>query len=55
MLHIHSADFLRQLGTMRAQGLNISRRSLAAQRFTRLFLGKLWDSYGRALVPSGPI
>ena len=55
VLHIHSADFLRQLGTMRAHGPNFRRRALAAQRFTRLFLGKLWDSYGRALVPFGPI
>ena len=55
ILHIHSADLLRQLGTMRAHGPNLGSRATAMKRFARLFLGKLWDTYGQALVPFGPI
>ena len=55
VLHIHTVDLLRQLGTMRAHGPDPRRRALAMLRFIRLFLGKLWDTYGRALVPFGPI
>ena len=55
VLHIHSADFLRQLGTMRAHGPDLASRMDAMTRFARLFLGKLWDTYGRALMPFGPV
>ena len=55
VLHIHSADLLRQLGTMRAHGRDLDQRAIARKRFGRLFLGKLWDTYGRGLVPFGLI
>jgi predicted acylesterase/phospholipase RssA len=55
VLHIHTADLLRQLGTMRAHGPDIVERSRAMARFGRLFLGKLWDAYARRLLPFGPV
>ena len=53
VLHIHTIDFLRQLSTMRASGPNLAARAKAAARFGRLFLGKLWDSYGNRILPFG--
>ena len=55
VLHIHSVDLLRQLGTMKAHGQDLAKRMAAMSRFGRLFLGKLWDAYGRTLIPFGPI
>jgi len=55
VLHIRTADLLRQLSTMRAHGPDIAARSRAMARFGRLFLGKLWDTYGRQILPFGPV
>ena len=55
VLRIHTADLLRQLSTMRAQGPDIESRTAAMARFGRLFMGKLWDTYARAVLPFGPI
>ncbi len=53
VLHIHTIDFLRQLSTMRATGPNLGGQTRAMARFGRLFLGKLWDSYGSRILPFG--
>ena len=53
VLHIHTADLLKQLSTMRATGPDLAAQTKAMVRFGRLFLGKLWDSYGGRIVPFG--
>ncbi len=53
VLHIHTIDFLRQLTTMRATGPDLASQAAAMARFGRLFLGKLWDSYGNRFLPFG--
>ena len=55
VLHIHSADVLRQLATMQLHGPDRQHRVAAMGRFARLFLGKLWDTYARHIVPYGPV
>ncbi|MFU8853045.1 hypothetical protein ACNAW0_18960 [Micromonospora sp. SL1-18] len=42
---IHLPDFLRQLTTFRTHG---PQRAHALEQFGRLFLGELWDVYGRS-------
>lgn len=54
VLHIRTVDFLRQLSTMRATGPDLKAQASAIVRFGRLFLGKLWDSYGSRILPFGP-
>ena len=55
VISIHLVDFLEQLTTFRVTGLRLSDRASALARFGRLFLGKLWDAYGRGILTSGPI
>jgi hypothetical protein len=54
VLHIRTVDLLRQLSTMRTPGHDLAARARAMARFGRLFLGKLWDTYGRRILPFGP-
>lgn len=54
VLHIRTVDFLKQLTTMRATGPDLKAQTSAMVRFGRLFLGKLWDSYGSRILPFGP-
>jgi cholesterol oxidase len=42
-LHLHLADFARQLTTFRAEGPH---RVATLERFGRFFAGQLWDVYG---------
>jgi cholesterol oxidase len=42
-LHLHLADFARQLTTIRTEGAH---RAVAFERFGRFFAGQLWDVYG---------
>jgi len=53
VLHIHTIDFLRQLSTMRATGPDLAAQAKAMVRFGRLFVGKLWDTYGNRILPFG--
>ena len=47
-------DFLQQLTTFRVEGPNLAARTQALARFGGLFMGKLWDVYGRQFAgPSG--
>lgn len=55
ILKIHLTDFIKQLGTFRTEGPTIHDRASALLRFGRLFLGKLWDVYGRYFMAYGPI
>lgn len=54
ILKIHITDFLRQLTTFRVEGPTLRDRVAAMNRFGRLFLGKLWDVYGRRVLEYGP-
>jgi predicted acylesterase/phospholipase RssA len=47
IIHIGLLDFLQQLTTFRVEGPNAARRMDALTRFGGLFLGKLWDVYGK--------
>ncbi len=49
IITIHIPDFLRQLTTFRTDG---PQPAHAMEAFGRLFLGELWDVYGRALAGS---
>jgi cholesterol oxidase len=54
IIRIEQADFLRQLTTFRAEGPTLGDRLSAMSRFGTLFLGKLWDVYGRRVIDVGP-
>ncbi|RMF87263.1 MAG: alpha/beta hydrolase, partial [Nitrospinota bacterium] len=54
ILRIYLTDFLRQLTTFRVEGPTVHDRIAALHRFGRLFLGKLWDVYGRHFLEYGP-
>jgi predicted acylesterase/phospholipase RssA len=54
IIRIGHADFLRQLTTFRAVGPTLGDRLAAMRRFGALFLGKLWDVYGRHVIDVGP-
>jgi hypothetical protein len=55
IIRIGFFDFLQQLTTFRSEGPTLAARSLAMARFGGLFLGKLWDVYGRDLAsPPAP-
>lgn len=47
VLRIRPQDFLRQLATFRASGRTLAGRIRAICRFDALFLGALWQVYGR--------
>jgi predicted patatin/cPLA2 family phospholipase len=51
---IHFFDFMKQLTTFRTSGPTLSDRAAGMARFGRLFMGKLWDVYGRNVLISGP-
>jgi predicted patatin/cPLA2 family phospholipase len=55
IISIHLLDFIQQLTTFRVTGPTLTDRSAALARFGRLFLGKLWDVYGRGVLTTGPI
>jgi hypothetical protein len=47
IIRIGFFDFLQQLTTFRVEGPTLTARTQALTRFGGLFLGKLWDVYGR--------
>jgi hypothetical protein len=47
IIRIGLFDFLQQLTTFRVDGPTLAARTQALTRFGGLFLGKLWDVYGR--------
>jgi cholesterol oxidase len=51
VLTIHLPDFVRQLGTFRTDGPDGTR---ALARFGRLFLGEVWDTFGRRKRSAAP-
>jgi hypothetical protein len=55
ILRIYMLDFLRQLTTFRVEGPTMHDRVAALKRFGQLFLGKLWDVYGRRVLEYGPL
>jgi predicted acylesterase/phospholipase RssA len=55
VLRIYMMDFLRQLTTFRVEGPTVHDRVAALNRFGKLFLGKLWDVYGRRVLEYGPL
>lgn len=46
ILHIHLADFARELATFRVRGPSSVARDRVLDQFGRLLLGKLWTVYG---------
>jgi cholesterol oxidase len=54
IIQIHPLDFLQQLTTFRTEGPTLSARIGALNRFGALFLGKLWDVYGRPVANATP-
>lgn len=54
ILRIHVPEFLKQLTTFEATGGSLEDRATALTKFTRFFLGKLWDSYARDVLKSKP-
>jgi predicted acylesterase/phospholipase RssA len=54
ILKIYLMDFLKQLTTFRVEGPTVHDQIAALNRFGRLFLGKLWDVYGRRFLEYGP-
>ncbi len=51
IIHIGIADFLAELGTIRAEAPTASERTRAMEAFGGFFLGSLWDVYGPSLMP----
>jgi cholesterol oxidase len=51
ILHIHIADFMKELTTLRATGGTFAQRVEASEKFGRFFLGSMWDVYGPGLMP----
>lgn len=47
IIQIEPFDFLQQLTTFRTEGPSLGQRIEALNRFGALFIGKLWDVYGR--------
>lgn len=54
IIRIEQADFLRQLTTFRTEGGTLGDRLSALNRFGALFMGKIWDAYGRRVLEFGP-
>lgn len=50
ILRLGPASLIRQLATFRASGDSLAARVAAVGRFDALFLGALWQVYGRGLV-----
>lgn len=55
VIRLSAADFLRELTTFRLSGSSPAARAGGLARFGVLFLGKLWDVYGRPILSPGPI
>ncbi len=55
IIRIDQLAFLRQLTTFRTEGPTLGDRLAALNRFGMLFLGKLWDVYGRRAIEFGPV
>lgn len=53
-LRIRVGDFARQLTTFRAEGPSRRARAAALARFGALFMGGLWDVYGRRYLSPSP-
>lgn len=51
IINIHRMDFLRQMTTMRVEGPTLADRAKAAADFGKLFLGSLWEVYGKHAFP----
>ncbi|MFN2504051.1 MAG: patatin-like phospholipase family protein [Acidimicrobiales bacterium] len=54
IIRISPAAFARQLTTFRSTGADAAGRVTGLFRFTRLFMGDLWDVYGKAILSSSP-
>ncbi len=54
VIRITVPAFIRQLTTFQTTGASLVARSAGLVRFGALFLGKLWDVYGSALLSPGP-
>jgi predicted acylesterase/phospholipase RssA len=55
VVHVLPRDFARQLASFRASGPTPGARAAALRRFGVLFMGGLWDVYGRRLLPTSPV
>jgi predicted acylesterase/phospholipase RssA len=55
IIEIHFLDFLRQLTTFRVEAPTPAASLAGLTRFGQLFLGKLWDVYGRDVLGVGAI
>ncbi len=55
IIRIEFFDFLQQLTTFKVEGPSVAARIQAMSRFGQLFLGKLWDVYGRQFAGPGAI
>ena len=51
IIHIGIADFLTELGTIRADAPSAAGRTRAIETFGGFFLGSLWEVYGPSLMP----
>lgn len=51
IIHIGIADFLTELGTIRADAPSVAGRTRAIEAFGGFFLGSLWEVYGPSLMP----
>jgi len=54
VLRIRPRSFARQLTTFRATGPTNLARARGLVRFSRLFVGSLWDVYARDVLSSSP-
>ena len=54
IIRIEILDFLQQMTTFRTEGPSLGARVSALNRFGMLFLGKLWDVYGRPVANATP-
>jgi predicted acylesterase/phospholipase RssA len=54
IIQIQPLDFLQQMTTFRTEGPSLAARIGALNRFGALFLGKLWDVYGRPAANATP-
>jgi predicted acylesterase/phospholipase RssA len=55
VIRLSMPDFLRELTTFRTNGPSLAARTQGLASFGVLFLGKLWDVYGRPILSPGPI
>ena len=54
IIQIQPLDFLQQMTTFGTEGPTLAARISALNRFGALFLGKLWDVYGRPAASATP-